>query len=321
MLVLTDGTTKSRGSSQEQNDLNDGMKDDAGPRVNVPIAPAACRKTEVYPTYFAELYVKAGAEKLCLTFREFATILQDVSARSLAPDASFDETAAFHRSLRLEDLALARACAKGSESAWEYFFEHYRAKVYTLALGIAREASAALELADSLYSELFGTRQDAEGLRISKFNSYTGRGSIVGWLRAVLRQTYVDRYREERRSEPLDEHTQLEAPPDTDSSVTDPRLQPAIDAAWQALPAEERFILSCYYMDGRPLAETARLLGVHESTVSRRIKKITKSLQKGIIHELRDSGMNKREAEEALQTDVRDLALDLRAPTDASSAQ
>ena len=42
-------------------------------------------------------------------------------------------------------------------------------------------------------------------------------------------------------------------------------------------------MLSAYYLDGRTLAEIARMLGVHESTISRKLDKLAKSLRKQII--------------------------------------
>jgi RNA polymerase sigma-70 factor (ECF subfamily) len=56
----------------------------------------------------------------------------------------------------------------------------------------------------------------------------------------------------------------------------------------------------------------AKLLGVHESTVSRRLRKITKNVRQRIMKELPDRGMSKRLAEEALDVDVRDVAIDIR---------
>ena len=52
---------------------------------------------------------------------------------------------------------------------------------------------------------------------------------------------------------------------------------------WLNLPAEDRMILSAYYLDGRTLAEIARMLGVHESTISRKLDKLAKSLRKQIV--------------------------------------
>jgi hypothetical protein len=51
---------------------------------------------------------------------------------------------------------------------------------------------------------------------------------------------------------------------------------------------------------------------VHESTISRKVEKLTKSLRRQITKNLIGYGMSRRQAEEALDADVRDLALDLR---------
>ena len=69
----------------------------------------------------------------------------------------------------------------------------YREKLYDIAGYIAKESSAARELADSLYADLYGTTT-RDGQRISKLASYTGRGSLEGWLRTVMAQEFVNRY-------------------------------------------------------------------------------------------------------------------------------
>jgi len=266
------------------------------------------------PAYFDDLYAKSGGERYGLGFADFATILEEVARQYLSADATPAEVAELHHSLRLEELALARACANGSEAAWEYFLNRYRQKLYDAAGAIAREESVARELADSLYTDLFGTRQSEDGRRISKLASYTGRGSLEGWLRTVLAQEYVNRYRRQSRLVSFDEKVQTLQQREARTDVpADPRLEPAVDAALRELSAEERLILASYYLDGRTLAEIARMLGVHESTISRRVERITASLRKRIVHGLRERGMDARAAGEALNADVRDLTLDVRA--------
>jgi len=71
-------------------------------------------------------------------------------------------------------------------------------------------------------------------------------------------------------------------------------------------------VLASYYLDHRTLAEIARTLRVHESTISRRLDKLAKTLRKQILATLRRKGMSRRQAEEALQMDVRDLHVDIR---------
>ena len=295
------------------------MKEALGSRDVVSTrACAAAEKARApeYPPYFADLYDRSGGQGYGLTFPEFAEILQEVSGRYLALGATQAEHAELHRSLRLEELALARACARGCEPAWECFLNQYRQKLYDAAGAIAKEECAARELADSLYSDLFGTRQSNDGRRISKLASYTGRGSLEGWLRTVLAQEFVNRYRSQRRLVSFEEKTQagqqFEAKDNTARIPVDVRLEQAVDTALLELPSEERWLLASWYLDGRTLAEIARMMGVHESTISRRMEKITASLRKRIVRGLRERGMDSRAAEEAMEADVRDLALDVR---------
>jgi RNA polymerase sigma-70 factor, ECF subfamily len=60
------------------------------------------------------------------------------------------------------------------------------------------------------------------------------------------------------------------------------------------------------------LAEIARTLGVHESTISRKVDKLAKSLRKQILAALGRRGMSRRQALEAIEVDVRDLRVNIR---------
>jgi RNA polymerase sigma-70 factor (ECF subfamily) len=263
----------------------------------------------------ADLHARSDCEKIGLARESFAVILCEVGSKHATAATSETEIRAFLLSLRVDELALARACAAGINSAWEIFLTRFREKLYLAALRIAREDSAARELADALYADLYGTTT-REGQRVSKLASYSGRGSLEGWLRTVLSQEYVNRYRRTKRLVSLDEESeegvQFRAPEPEPSPAADPRLAQATDEALAFLSGEDRMVLSAYYLDGRTLAEIARMLGVHESTISRKLDKLAKSLRKQIVAALGRRGMSRRQAEEALEVDVRDLHLDIR---------
>ena len=262
-----------------------------------------------------ELHARGGCDKLGLTQESFSVILCEVGAKHTRDAASETEVRTFFLSLRIDELALARACAAGSNPAWEIFLTRYREKLYQSALRIAREDSAARELADTLYADLYGTNT-REGQRVSKLASYTGRGSLEGWLRTVLAQEYVNRYRRTKRLVSLDEESeegvQFHAPEPDPLPPAEPRLAQATDEALAALSGEDRTVLSAYFLDGRTLAEIARMLGVHESTISRKLDRLAKALRKQIMAGMARRGMSRRQAEEALEVDVRDLGLDIR---------
>jgi RNA polymerase sigma-70 factor, ECF subfamily len=274
-------------------------------------APVQSAVTEL----LAELHKNSGCEKIGVTCEQFGEILCEIGAKYLPQSAGHNECRAFLLSVRVEELALARACAAGSNTAWEIFLIRYREKLYQSALRIAREDSAARDLADSLFAELYGTTL-REGKRTSKLASFTGRGSLEGWLRTVLAQEFVNRYRRTKRLVSLEEEnqegTQFAAPEPEPVAPTDSRLEFATDAALAELPSEDRFVLASYYLDGRTLAEVARTLGVHESTISRKVDKLAKSLRKKILSRLMQQGMGRRQAEEALDVDVRDLQINIR---------
>jgi RNA polymerase sigma-70 factor, ECF subfamily len=263
-----------------------------------------------------ELYERSGAARYGMSREELERLLETVARKYLPVDAAAEEARELIAGLRVEELVLARACAAGEERAWQDFLIRFREKLFEAALGITKDDVAGRELADSLYADLYGTTT-REGRRVSKLEFYTGRGSLEGWLRTVLAQEFVNRYRRQRRlvslEEKKEEGVQLAAAAAEPVASADPRVEAATDEALAQLNAEERFILSAYFLDGRTLAEVARMLGVHESTVSRKVERITTALRKKIRQGLTVRGMSKRQAEEALEADVRDVQVDVRA--------
>ncbi len=272
-------------------------------------APLDPQLVAVIREFSAHHHEDAGARQFGMSLADLAEILSGVVCQW---DNAASEAGArnFLASLRLEELVLARACAAGDNRAWEVFLTRYRATLYESAYKIAKEESAARGLADSLYAALYGV--DAKGQqRTSKLRSYQGRGSLQGWLRTVVAQEYVNLYRATRRETSLDaaldEGIQFESK-EPDLSVTDPRAEVAAAEELTALSAEERFLLAAYYLDRRTLAEIAKLQGVHESTISRKLERVTSGLRKRIRKRMIESGMSPRQADEAMQdVDVRDL--------------
>lgn len=261
------------------------------------------------------LHSASGGEKFGLDFEQFRVILERIAAKYLPLGSTAAAICDFYHTLRIEELALARACAAGNEAAWDTFLSRYREKLYDMALHIAKESSAARDLAESVYADLYGISQRG-GERVCKLVSYAGRGSLEGWLRTVMAQEFVNRYRKQRRLVSLDEENaegvQFAAVEAERSPSIDPRLEASVGAALSALPAEDRFVLASYFLDDRTLAEIARTLGVHESTISRKLDKLAKSLRKQTVAEMVRRGMSRQQAKEALEVDVRELTVNIR---------
>jgi RNA polymerase sigma-70 factor (ECF subfamily) len=248
---------------------------------------------------------------------EFDRIIAEAGiARNFGLDQGVAATprqqAEFFRGLRLSDLVLARACAAGNGRAWEHFIAEYRQPLIRAAIAITGNETLGRDLADQLYAELFGLNA-RDGERRCPLFSYRGRGSLIGWLRATLAQRHVDHHRRSRREQPLEEIEvpAADAPQQTPGAELS-QLERAIEQALRERDAEERFLLAAYYLDGQTLLQIARVLGVHEATVSRKLRRATEDTRKQVLRNLERGGLSRRAAQEALGADPRDLDLNLK---------
>ncbi len=244
-----------------------------------------------------DLWRAAEGEACSLSLEVFSGILHSIGTRcnhGLPQGAQADSSQrlAFFRALHLQDLALAQACALGRDSAWTRFFERYRSAMTKAAIAITGSATLGHDLADSLYGELYGLRQREDGERRSPLASYSGRGSLLGWMRASLAQRHVDHHRRTHRETELGDRdfaaTSLVPAPSTEEMG---RLTRAVSRSLEELPAEDRFVLARYFLDRRPLNEIGRTLGVHEATVSRRVKRIVEELRRRLLDNLQAGGL------------------------------
>jgi RNA polymerase sigma-70 factor len=226
------------------------------------------------------------------------------------------------RSLNCDDLCMAIACANGDDAAWEDFYREYRGFMISIARSVTQDGTAAEQLADSTFAELYGLRESG-GARVSKFSFYSGRGSLRGWLRAVVFQLSADGYRKTGRfvqTEEAEDMEQLAATPATQAAIeTDlvgeqyhTAVGISLRRALEALDPRERLLLAYYYYDEMTLREIGKLFGVHEATVCRWLAKIQKRTRKLVEKSLaRDHHFNRTQVAEALQLAADRLDVDL----------
>lgn len=230
--------------------------------------------------------------------------------------------------LHLEDLALACACAEGSEAAWEAFVAAYRSPLRRAAAAILRSAADSpdtAELADSLFADLYGWK-DAEGGRQSLFRWYHGRSKLSTWLRTVLAQRHVNSIRRSRRFESLDEEGAEERvvqrqdcapadPPDPHRRRYLELLSRGLNGAIRALAPADRARLLDYYLSGHTLADMARARSEHEATASRKLERIRRELRTVVVRTLREPPASLDDAQIALcfEYALQDWPFDLRA--------
>ena len=198
-------------------------------------------------------------------------------------------------SIRFDDLALATACRNGIAAAWETFIENYRPMLYRAARAVCGDESAAREIADSLWAELYGT-EIRDGERRSLLDFFHGRSSLATWMRAIVAQRHVDRIRATCRLECFDpEHDPRDGAAHRDAA--DP-LEPehrrlmeifamVLAAVIGAIAPRDRARLGYYYREGLTVRQIGRIIGEHESTVSRKLEQTRREIRNVVEKTLR----------------------------------
>lgn len=211
-----------------------------------------------------------------LALREACTkyMYEGLNGRPPTPD----DIRSFLAELQVHDLYLAMACASGNEHAWWTFDNTYRPYIERVARHLANAQVDAEEVTDSVYVELYGTRV-VSGVRQSKFATYTGRGTLRGWLRTVVWHAVVDMYRARHDEISIETWTDAGGESQTrpgwqaeshggEESMVDQlarerysrTVSQALDASFSGLDDHEKLLLLYYHVENLKLREIARLV-------------------------------------------------------------
>jgi RNA polymerase sigma-70 factor (ECF subfamily) len=172
------------------------------------------------------------------------------------------------------DLYVAFACASGDAEAM--------AVLERRCFGGVRAALASAGIAPSDVEEVLGVLRArlfvGSGGTPPRIATYSGRGTIAGWLKVAAVRLAVDEIRSTRASperavdaEVLERLAPVSAEPELAYLRARYRatFEDALKQALTALTPEQRTLLRLYYVDGVGVEKLGRMNGVHGSTISR----------------------------------------------------
>lgn len=246
------------------------------------------------------------------------------------PEAPLDVVKDFIEKLQADDLCLIVACEQGNQGAWSDLVARFSATVRSAARSTSSNEEGAEDLAQSIWAELHGLRVRDDGKPAGKLAYYSGRGSLAGWLRAVVAQLAVDQHRKQSRLVQTEEDADFDriiqdgheenawsghggsVNPEIEISkkLAGAGMQKALATSIKQLSPEDRLLVKLYYFDGLRLREAGAVLGVHEATASRRLTRVHAELRQQVEKILvEQEGWTKPETERAFS----EVALHLEA--------
>jgi len=237
--------------------------------------------------------------------------------------------------MQADDLCLILACERNDEKAWSELVERFTPTVRSAARSASSNEDAAEDLVQSIWAELYGLRNRKDGKPAGKLSYYSGRGSLAGWLRAVVGQLAVDTHRKQSRLVQAEEDSDLDrmaqdlpmglGQASIAAGLQNPEqvivnrfaesdMSEALGTAIKELEAEDRMLVKLYYFDGLRLREAGAVLGVHEATASRRLTRVHSDLRKRVSQILIENrGWTKAETERSFAEVAQHLGADLEA--------
>ncbi|MFC0004283.1 RNA polymerase sigma factor SigM [Micromonospora siamensis] len=164
------------------------------------------------------------------------------------------------------DLDLIRAHVAGDRDAFTELFHRHRDRLWAVAL---RTLGDREEAADALQDALLSAHRAAARFR--------GDSAVTTWLHRIVVNACLDRIRRRQAhpTVPLPDGSRTDAdgrPTGVEPAapVQDHDTALVVRQALAALPAEQRAALVLVDVQGYPVAEVARILGVAEGTVKSR---------------------------------------------------
>lgn len=292
---------------------------------NEKLIDEGCERLLVRATNARALNVAALARRVRAALDKYL-----LSSKANATRAEIDE---FMDALHSDDLCLIVACERGDQQAWSDLVDQFGATVRSAARSTSSNEDAAEDLAQSIWAELHGLRVRDDGRPSGKIAYYSGRGSLGGWLRAVVGQLAIDQHRKSSKLVQTEVDTDFDrlareshqgedsfpmmmAASDPESALADRRAAADVESALARglaeLTPEDRLLVKLYYFDGLRLREAGAVLGVHEATASRRLTRVHAEVRARVEAILvNEHGWTQSETERALSEAALNLESDL----------
>jgi|SRR5579864_509699 len=257
---------------------------------------------------------------LGLELPAFIERIRSIVKKHLGPSPEPVQAEAFVKSLHLGDLYLATACAQYSpgyndnnggrssehaSAAWKILETTYRGFVCDLVRFFYRPGFVSQDLADNIIADLFLPDRSGAG----RIASYDGRSSLSTWLRVIVCNRSINAQRCSANAKSTDIQPEMPDAPALESIEMTLRarryrvaLEDSLGSACRKLTPRERLVLLWRYEDGLQLGQIAKLLGIHQSNVTRQLERMQSKLRDDVITALSTKhGLSRSAIKECLE--------------------
>lgn len=181
-------------------------------------------------------------------------------------------------SLNIEDLELARLCARGDDKARKEMYTRYAGSLYAICIRYVGDRELARDLMHDSMIRIYDT-----------IGKYRPTGSLKAWMSRVTVNLVIDHMRKERKFliVPLEGEQEKIPEPSADEMRTVPKEE--LIRMISALPEAKRVIFNLFCIEGYSHKDISKMLGIKEKTSSSLLFKAREQLAGNIKDYLRNN--------------------------------
>lgn len=181
--------------------------------------------------------------------------------------------------INIEDLELAKQCARGDEKARKELYTRYAGSLYALCIRYVGDRELARDLMHDSIIKVFDT-----------IGKYKPTGTLKSWVLRVTVNMVIDHMRRTKRFETVSLDSQQEKIPEP--AKEEMRLVPKEELLKMVarLPETKRLVFNMFCVDGYSHKDIAAMLRIKEKTSSSLLFKAREQLAGEVREYLRRNG-------------------------------
>jgi RNA polymerase sigma-70 factor (ECF subfamily) len=163
---------------------------------------------------------------------------------------------------------IIKGCRKGKARCQERLYEMVAPLMYGLCLQYAGGEDDAKDIMQEGFIKVF-----------NKIEQYSGKGSIIGWIRRIMINTALEKYRTRVRTQSMDDRN-VNIEEETEEEILDTLEAEEIIKIIQKLSPQYRMVFNLYAIEGYSHKEISELIGISEGTSKSNLSRARTILQK-----------------------------------------
>lgn len=166
---------------------------------------------------------------------------------------------------------IIKGCRKGKSQSQEKLYRMTSPLMYGLCLQYAGNEDDAKDIMQEGFIKVF-----------KKIDQFSGKGSIIGWIRRIMINTALEKYRSKISLQSMDNgKVQIEKP--VENNILENMEAEVIIELIQKLSPQYRLIFNLYAIEGYSHREISDMTGISEGTSKSNLYRARSILQRKVI--------------------------------------